>query len=98
MGASPRESLGSVGALINTMRQIGMSVGIAFAGMFLTIRQVYHSGKLAAGDIEPAMLSRLSLIGGFQDTILMAMFGGIIALIALSIGSIREKNLMSPAR
>ena len=74
MGAAPKDGLGTVGALITTIRQIGMSVGIPTAGMFLAIRQAAHTAGLVGLDLEPEMLDRLSIIGGYRDTLLIAVF------------------------
>jgi len=72
IGASPKDHLGTVGALINTIRQVGMTSGVAVAGMILTIRQAFHADQLANKNLEPTILSQLSITGGFKDAILIA--------------------------
>ena len=74
MGSGPKERLGTVGALVTTVRQVGMSAGIAVAGMIFTIRQVFHTSELAENNLDPEILDRLSVIGGFQDTLMVAVF------------------------
>ena len=74
MGAAPKELLGTVGALVTTVRQIGMSAGIAVAGMIYTIRQVFHTLELAEKNLDPEILGRLSVVGGFKDTLMVAVF------------------------
>jgi len=77
MGAAPRDMLGMVGALLSTIRQVGMSSGVAIAGMILTIRQVYHTARLAGKNLEPSILTQLSLISGYNDTLVfMAIVSG----------------------
>lgn len=93
MGVAPRDRLGTVGALISTVRQIGMSIGIATAGMLLTIRQASHAADLAGRNLDPSMLERLSLIGGYRDTMLIAVFIGLAGLFSSSfIGSNRHRT------
>lgn len=72
MGAVPRDRLGTASALMNTVRQIGMSSGMAIAGAIFTSRQFFHAAQLAHDNLEPLMLYKLSLVGGFQDTLLIA--------------------------
>ncbi len=94
MGAAPRDSLGSVGALISTIRQIGMSVGVALAGMLLTIRQAFHSAQLIGdSNLDPTILAQLSLIGGYKDTLLMAVMAGCVGVFTSSfIGAKKRMN------
>ena len=72
MGSVPRDKLGTGSAMIATARQIGMSSGIAIAGTIFTSRQAFHDAELALDNLKPPLLQKLSLIGGFQDTLLIA--------------------------
>ncbi|MFC1533678.1 MFS transporter [Thermodesulfobacteriota bacterium] len=72
MGVAPKESLGTVGALINTIRQIGLSSGIAIAGTIFTIRRSVHTAQFTSNNVDHAILDQLSLIGAYRDAILMA--------------------------
>ncbi len=72
MGSVPRDKLSTGSAMIGTVRQIGMSCGVAIAGAIFTGRQAFHADQLASNGLAPQMLSRLSLIGGFKDTLLVA--------------------------
>ncbi|GAH97628.1 unnamed protein product, partial [marine sediment metagenome] len=72
MGAVLRDRLGTASAMMNTVRQIGMSSGMAIAGAIFTSRQFFHAAQLAHDNLEPLMLYKLSLVGGYQDTVLIA--------------------------
>ena len=72
MGAVPNDRLGTASALMYTIRQIGMSTGIAVAGAIFTSRQFFHAAQLTHDNLDPLMLHKLSLVGGYQDTLLMA--------------------------
>lgn len=64
MGAVRQQRLGTVSAMIATMRTIGQSVGLAIATMVFTTRQLYHATQLAQ---EPA------LAASFNDTAFIAL-------------------------
>jgi EmrB/QacA subfamily drug resistance transporter len=81
VGAAPKDRLGTVGALITTLRQIGMSAGVAIAGMIFTIRQVVHTSQLAGNNLDPALMTRMSIVGGFKDTLFMAVFISFMGII-----------------
>ncbi len=77
MGSVPRDKLGTASAMMSTIRQIGLSTGIAIAGVIFSNRQLFYATQLTQDD--PLLLHKLSIVGGFQDTLL-------IAAIASSIG------------
>jgi EmrB/QacA subfamily drug resistance transporter len=72
MGAAPKDRLGTASALMNTMRTIGMSCGMAIAGAIFASRQAFYAAQLAHDNLAPTVLEQLSLIGGYQDTQLIA--------------------------
>lgn len=72
MGSVPRDKLSTGSAMIATVRQIGMSIGIAIAGTIFTSRQALYAAQLAQDSLNPQMSQRLSLVGGYQDTLLVA--------------------------
>ena len=85
MGSVPRDKLSTASAMIATVRQVGMSCGIAVVGTIFTSRQFYHSSQLIQSNLEQPLLDKLSLIYGFQDTILIAAIicsTGILASLA----------------
>ena len=92
VGEAPKERLDTVGALVTTLRQIGMSAGIAIAGMIFTIRQVFHASQLAENNLDPAILTKLSVIGGFKDTLIVAVFISFIGIFTSAYTFIGHKN------
>ncbi len=72
MGSVPRDKLSTGSAMIATVRQIGMSIGIAVAGAIFTSRQAFYAAQLAQDNLNPQMLQKSSLVGGYQDTLLVA--------------------------
>jgi len=72
MGSVPREKLSTGSAMIGTVRQIGMSCGIAIAGTIFTSRQAFHAARFSLENLSQATVQKLSLVGGFQDTLLFA--------------------------
>jgi EmrB/QacA subfamily drug resistance transporter len=92
MGSAPKERLGTVGALVTTLRQVGMSAGIALAGMIFTIRQVFHTSEMAENNLEPEILSRLSVIGGFQDTLMVAVFLSFLGILTSAFIGLKSQS------
>jgi EmrB/QacA subfamily drug resistance transporter len=72
MGSVPKERLGTAAAMMNTIRQIGNSTGMAVAGVIYASRQSFHLAQLARDNLDPQLLNRLSVVGGYQDTIVVA--------------------------
>jgi EmrB/QacA subfamily drug resistance transporter len=89
MGAAPKDRLGTASALMNTVGQIGMSSGMAAFGVIFTSRQAIHAAQLAPDNLDLPLLHRLSLIGGYQDAILIA---AIICGIGVFTSLIRAKK------
>jgi hypothetical protein len=59
-------------AMIGTSRQVGIVIGTAVAGTLFTSRKLFHAGQLKNDAFSPEMMSRLSMVGGFRDTLLIA--------------------------
>lgn len=89
MGAVPKDRLGTASALMNTVRQIGMSSGTAIAGAIFTSRQFFHAAQLTRDNLSPLMLHKLSLVGGYQDTLLIA---AIVCAIGIFTSLVRGKE------
>ena len=73
MGSVPRESLSTGSAMIATVRQVGMSIGMAIAGAIFA---------WLTGDIPIKMLDALSIVSAYQDSLLIATIICTIAIIA----------------
>ncbi len=72
MGSVAKARLGTASAMMNTIRQIGMSGGMAIAGAIYSSRQSSYATQFAPENLSPEILQKLSLIGSYQDTILVA--------------------------
>ncbi|MFC1892151.1 MFS transporter [Thermodesulfobacteriota bacterium] len=89
MGAAPKDRLGTASAMVNTIRQLGFSSGIAIVGLIFTARQLFYADKLSHDNLTSHMLHKLSLIGGYQDTFLIA---SIVCSIGIITSLIRFKK------
>jgi EmrB/QacA subfamily drug resistance transporter len=76
LGEVPKDKLGVASALMSTIRTIAMASGVVIAGVVFTTRQAFYTAELAGAGLEVAKLEHLSIIGGFQDT----MLGGALFL------------------
>ena len=92
MGAAPKTHLGSVGALITTMRQTGVSAGIALAGLLLSARSTYHEARFATEYSDPIIINRLSLTEAFTDTMFAAMLLTVSAVLIITFVLDRRKD------
>ena len=72
MGSVSRDRLGTASAMMNTVRQIGTSIGTVIAGIIYTNRQVFYLNTLSGENVPPQLLDGLSIISSYQDTMLMA--------------------------
>ncbi len=72
MGSVAKDRLGTASAMMNTVRQIGMSGGMAITGAIFSSRQSHYAKQLAPENLSPEILQKLALIGSYQDTILVA--------------------------
>lgn len=93
MGAVPKDRLGTASAMMSTIRQTGISAGMAIAGVIFTSRQLFYATQLSHDD--PLWLQRLSIIGGFRDTMLIAAIAcGIGILTSLARGKQETKSYL----
>ena len=82
MGSVPSERLGTASAMVGTLRQIGMSIGVAItAGSFAT-SQSSHAVQLTAQGLQEDVVNKLSTLGGFHDALLATLVFTVIGLIA----------------
>ena len=72
--------------MVGTVRQIGQTLGLAVAGSIFSTRQLIHADQLASQGLAADDVRSLSAIGGFQDTIMIAV---ILALIGLAVSLLR---------
>ena len=72
MGSSPKRRLGTASAMIATIRQLSMAMGVAVSGTVFASYQALFADKFAHNAPHPLMIGKLSLVSSFQNTILMA--------------------------
>ena len=72
IGSAPKNRLGTASAMIATIRQVSLSLGIAISGTVFASYQLFFAAKFALNNINPLMISKLSLVSGFQNTLFMA--------------------------
>jgi len=93
MGSVPRDKLSTGSAMLATVRQIGMSTGVAIAGTIFASRQLFHAASLADEVVNPDILSRLAIIGGFEDTLVIATIISAVAIFASMARGKHQKTL-----
>jgi len=81
MGSVPSERLGTASAMVGTLRQVGMSVGLAIAGSVFAASQFFHATQLASQALPEDVVQRLSTVNGFHDTVLAVLAMAIIGLV-----------------
>lgn len=88
MGSVPSESLGTASAMVGTLRQLGMSVGLAIAGSVFAASQFSHATQLTSQRLLQDIVERLSTVSGFQDAIFVAL---LIAVTGLLVSVLRGR-------
>jgi EmrB/QacA subfamily drug resistance transporter len=97
MGSVPWDKLSTGSALIATVRQVGMSSGIAIAGAIFTSRQAAFLAHSAVSGTSET--SRMALISGYQDTMLISSIVCAIAIFAsFSRGTSRPQIVVPPTK
>ncbi len=93
LGAAPRNRLGTASAMLATIRQAGISLGVAVSGTLFAGYRAVLAAKLAESSVSPSMIGKLSLVSSFQDTLLIAFAIcsiGIVTSLARGKGSSRR--------
>lgn len=94
MGSVPWDKLSTGSALIATVRQVGMSSGIAIAGAIFTNRQAaFLAQSMVSGASEA---SRMALISGYQDTMLISSIVCVIAIFASFLRGTSRPQIVVP--
>lgn len=96
MGAAPRNKLGVASAMMTTVRTVAMAAGVVISGVIFTNRGAFYAAEMAGSGLDEAMISRLSLIGGFSDTLMMGVIVLAIGVLSMIIG-IRKQSGGIPA-
>lgn len=82
MGSVPSERLGTASAMVGTLRQIGMSIGVAITAGSFAASQSSHAVQLTAQGLQEDVVNKLSTLGGFHDALLATLVFTVIGLIA----------------
>jgi len=82
MGSVPSERLGTASAMVGTLRQVGMSIGLAIAGTVFAASQLFHTNQLTSQGLPEDVVQRLSTVGGFNDAIFVALAIAVVGLVA----------------
>lgn len=73
MGSVPKDRLGMASAVIPTVRQVGISVGIALTGTIYALRESAHRASLASQGVEGSELTQGAVVGGYADGFALAV-------------------------
>jgi len=73
MGSVPRDQLGTASALMATVRQVGLSLGMALAGALYTSRLMQYQSEWVRKGTEGSEAVRLSIPVAFHDTLLLSI-------------------------
>jgi len=95
MGATPRDRLGTASALIATLRQVGISLGMALAGTLFATRRVIYQAKLIKKGAGLEAITSLSIPPAFHDVLLVSAFVG-FAVVILSLFRGKENSVTDP--
>jgi len=84
MGSVPRDRLGTASALMGTLRQVGISLGMALAGALYTSRLMQYESELIGNGAEKGEAARLSIPVAFHDTLLLSIvLSTVVVLLSL---------------
>lgn len=92
MGAAPRDKLGMASATLSTVRNVAMASGTVIAGAIYAVRQDFYAAEMAGAGLDEPVLTQLSLIGGFQDTLLVVAGILLIGVFVLVFGLWKQKS------
>jgi EmrB/QacA subfamily drug resistance transporter len=78
MGGAPRNRLGTASALIATLRQVGLSLGMAVTGAVFTARQAVYEARFVEAGAVLGEGARRAIPPAFHDTLLISGILGIL--------------------
>jgi EmrB/QacA subfamily drug resistance transporter len=90
LGAAPRERLGVASGLLALTRSLGQTTGIAVLGALWTGRVLYHAGPSSPGTATSAPTA--AQIAGLQDTLLVIILLGVVALALAVWAMVQERR------
>ncbi len=84
MGSAPPNRLGTASALIATLRQVGLSLGMAAAGAVFTARQAVYEARLVETGSGLSHGARGAIPPAFHDTLLISgILGVLVSLVCV---------------
>jgi len=89
MGAVSHEKLGTAGAMVGLLRQLGMSIGLAVAGSLFASSSLSHATELVSQGLPEGTVLGLSTMKGLHSAMLVALFFPAIAFV---ISALRGRN------
>lgn len=92
MGGAPRNRLGTASALIATLRQVGLSLGMAIAGAVFTARQAVYEARFVEAGAALSQGARRAIPPAFHDTLLISGILGIMVILVCSFGRRRKDS------
>jgi EmrB/QacA subfamily drug resistance transporter len=93
MGAVSHEKLGSAAAMVNLLRQLGMSTGLAIAGSFFASSSLSHSTKLLSKGVAENIAMKMSVTEGMHYALLIAL---IFLMLGFIISTLRGRDTQLP--
>jgi EmrB/QacA subfamily drug resistance transporter len=95
MSAVKRDRLGTASALIATLRQVGIAVGMAVTGTLFSARLLVHKTMLYQEGISEASAESLSIPPAFHDTLIFGICLQSIVFVLCFVRGNRGKGPMS---
>jgi len=91
MGAVSREQLGTAAAMLNLLRQLGMSIGLVIAGSIFATSSLSHSTELLSQGMVEEIATKISITEGMHDAMLIAL---LITAIGFVISILRGRDMV----
>lgn len=91
MGAVPRDRLGTASALIATLRQVGISLGMATVATLYSARIAAYQLELERQGLETSLAASMSIPPAFHDVLVIPIVMG-LAVVFLSFFTAKERG------
>jgi EmrB/QacA subfamily drug resistance transporter len=92
MGAVPPEKRGMASAMNASILHFGLALGMAWAGMFYSVRVISHKDNLIAQGIDSALSVKQAVFPAFHDVVIIAACIQILSLIFSIIPKIKDNR------
>jgi EmrB/QacA subfamily drug resistance transporter len=81
MGSVPRNRLGTASALIATLRQVGLSLGMALAGTLYSYRVMIYEKELGRQGLSSSEAARSAIPAAFHDALALSILLGFLVIL-----------------